>query len=161
RFLDKNGREVIRVDSNSDLERDKKNPLKFEHYMKAHPLTKWIEIVISKDSSPGSVLMDDVGLDMTDENAADLKPACDLDEAMQPFWSGHKVYNEAVLMLSRDGKPATGQLMFQPSRIISVRDYGLTTNYSEGVDYTIDGRTLTCTAASRMAQVRNEDFLKG
>ena len=161
RFLDKNGREVMRVDSLNDMTRDKKNPLKFAHYMKAHPLTKWIEIVISKDSSAGSVLVDDVGLDMTDENAADLKPVCDLDEAMQPFWSGHKVYNEAVLMLSQDGKPATSQLMYKPSRIISVQDYGLSTNYFEGLDYTVDGRTLTCTASSRMTQVRNENLLKG
>ena len=36
--------------------------------------------------------------------------------------------------------------MFQPSRIISVQDYGLGVNYTEGVDYTVEGRTLTCTA---------------
>jgi lysophospholipase L1-like esterase len=161
RFLDKNGSEVMRLDSLNDMTRDKKNPLKFEHYMKAHPLTKWIEVVISKDSTAGSVLVDYVGLDMTDENAADLKPTCDLDEAMQPFWSGHKVYNEAVLMLSQNGKPATGQLMYQSTRVISVQNYGLSTNYSEGVDYTIDGRTLTCTPSSRMAQVREKDLLKG
>ncbi len=107
------------------------------------------------------MLVDQVGLDMPDENAASLKPTCDLDQAMQPFWLGKKIYNEAVLMLSQDGKPATGQLMFQPSRIISVQDYGLATNYTEGVDYTVDGRTLVCTASSRMPRVREEDLLKG
>jgi len=161
RFLDKNGREVMRVDSLSDTERDKQDPRKFEHYMQPHPLTKWIEIVVSKDSSAGSVLVDQVGLDMPDENAANLKPACDLDQAMQPFWQGRTIYNEAVLMLSQDGKPATGQLMFHPSRIISVRDYGLATNYAEGVDYKVDGRTLICTPASRMPKMREEDLLKG
>jgi lysophospholipase L1-like esterase len=161
RFLDKKGREVMRVDSLNDIERDKKDPGKFAHYMKAHPLTKWIEVVVSKDSSTGSVIVDQVGLKMTDENAADLKPACDLDEAMQPFWLGHKVNKEAVLMLSADGKPAVGQLMYRPTRIIAVQDYGLATNYSEGVDYTVDGRTLVCTASSRMTQVRNEELLKG
>ena len=54
---------------------------------------------------------------------------------MQPFWLGKKVYHEAVLMFSRDGKPAAGQLLFQPSRIISVQDYGWVTNYIEGRDY--------------------------
>ena len=161
RFLDKNGREVMRADSLSDMERSKKDPLKFEHYMKAHPLTKWIEIVVSKDSSGGSVLVDDVGLDMKDENAADLKPVCDLHDMMEPFWSGHTVHDEAVLMLSQNGKPATGRLMYQPTRIISVQDYGLSTNYSEGVDYKVDGRTLICTASSRMTQVRDADLLKG
>jgi len=102
-----------------------------------------------------------VGLEMTDENAAGLQATCDLDEAMQPFWLGKRVYNEAVLMLSQDGKPAVGQLMFQPSQIISIQDYGLATNYVDGVDYTVNGRTLICTKSTRMTSVRDEDRLKG
>ena len=161
RFLDKEGNEVMRVDSLRDMERDKKEPLKFKHFMQTHPLTKWIELVVSKDASAGSVSVDGVGLEMTDENAADSKPTCDLDEAMQPFWQGKKVNAEAVLMLSQDGKPATGKLIYRPSRIISVRDYGLATNYSEGVDYVMEGQNLVCTPSSRMTQVRNEELLKG
>jgi lysophospholipase L1-like esterase len=161
RFLDPQEREVMRVDSLTDMERSKQDTRKFNHYMKAHPLTKWIEIVISKNSSEGAVLVDQVGLDMADENAASLQPTCDLEQAMQPFWLGKTVYNEAVLMLSQDGKAATGQLLFQPSRIISVQDYGLATNYAEGVDYTVDGRTLVCTTSSRMTSVRDEDLPKG
>src|SRR5882762_4558022 len=64
RFLDQQGHEVMTVDSLSDMKRSKEDPRKFNHYMKAHPLTKWIEIVISKSSSEGSVLVDEVGLDM-------------------------------------------------------------------------------------------------
>jgi lysophospholipase L1-like esterase len=161
RFLDKDRREVMRVDSLSDIEADKKDPRKFNHYMKAHALTKWIEIVISKDSSQGSLLVDQVGLEMSDENAAGLQATCDLDQAMQPFWLGKKVYNEAVLMVSQDGKAAVGQLMFQPSRIVSVQDYRLATNFVEGVDYIVNGRTLVCTKSSRMISVRDEDLLKG
>jgi lysophospholipase L1-like esterase len=161
RFLDNDGREVMRVDSRSDIEFDKKDPRKLNHYMKAHPLTKSIEIGISKDASVGSVLVDLVGLEMPDENAADLQSTCDLDQAMQPFWLGKKVYNEAVLMLSQDGEAAAGQLMFQPSRIISVRDYGMVTNYTEGVDYTVKGRALVCTTPSRITSVRDEALLKG
>jgi lysophospholipase L1-like esterase len=158
RCLDKHGHEVMRVDSMSDLQRDKKDPRKFDHFMKAHPLTRWIEIVISKDATAGTVLIDQVGLDMKDENAADLKSTCDLDQAMQPFWLGKRVENEAVLMLSESGKPATGRLMYQPSRIILVQDYGLATNYVAGTDYTVDGRTLVCAASSHMTQVRAEDL---
>src|SRR6267378_1394828 len=94
RFLDEHSREVMKVDSASDIQPDKKDPRKFNHYMKAHPLTKWIEIVISKDASEGSILVDQVGLELSDENAADLHSTCDLDQAMQPFWLGKKVYNE-------------------------------------------------------------------
>src|SRR5205085_1257310 len=140
RFLDQKGHEVMRVDSSSDMKRSKDDPRKFNHYMKAHPMTKWIEVVLSKTRPGGSLLIDQIGLDMVDENAASLQPACDLDQTMQPFWLGNKVYNEAVLMLSKAGKPAAGQLMFHPSRIISVRDYGLATNYAEAADYVVDGR---------------------
>jgi lysophospholipase L1-like esterase len=161
RFLDEADREVMRVDSVHDMDRGKGKLHKFSHYMKAHPLTKWIEIVLSKDPSEGSVVVDQVGLEMTDENAATLRTTYNLDQAMQPFWVGKKVYAEAVLLLSQEGKPATGQLMFHPSRIISVQDYGLVTNYSEGADYTVDGRTVICTTSSRLTGVREEDLPKG
>lgn len=161
RFLDKNGREVMKVDSANDIRRDKKDPRKFSHFMQAHPLTKWMEIDFSKDASPGSVIVDQVKLDMTDENAAGLKPTCNLDEAMQPFWLGKRINHEAILMLSTNGEPASGRLMFQPTRIISVQDYGLTTNYFESTDYTLDGRSLTCTPSSHMTQVKSKDLLKG
>ncbi len=161
RFLDKDSHEVMKVDSLSDMKGTGENPRKFNHYLQPHPLTKWVEIVISKDSSGGTVLVDQVVLDRPDENAASLKPTCNLDQAMQPFWLGNKVNDEAVLMLSQDGKPAIGQLLFHPSRIISVQDYGLATNYAEGMDYTVAGRTLICTESSRMPQVRAEDLLQG
>src|SRR5215469_9097809 len=67
RFLDKDGHELMRVDSLRDIERDKKDLRKFNHYMQPHPLTKWVEIAISKDASGGLVLVDQVGLDMPDE----------------------------------------------------------------------------------------------
>jgi lysophospholipase L1-like esterase len=48
--------------------------------------------------------------------------------------------------------------MFHPTRIISVQDYGLVTNYQEAVDYKVQGRTLICAASSRMTQVRAEEL---
>jgi lysophospholipase L1-like esterase len=161
RFLDKNAHEVMSVNSLNDVQRSKQDPRKFEHFMKAHPLTKWVELVVARKSSGESVLVDQVGLEMEDENAAALRPACDLDQATHPFWLGNKVYNEAVLLLSHDGLPASGQLMFLPSRIISVQDYGLTTNYAEGADYKLDGRTLVCTPSSPMPCIRDEELTKG
>ena len=160
-FLDKDGREIMKVDSATDIKVNEGNPQKINHYMQPHPLTKWVEIVISKDSSGGTVQVDEVRLDMPDENAAGLKPACDLDQAMQPFWLGHEVYNEAVLMLSQDGKPAEGRLLFRPTRIISVQDYGLSTHYLQPSDYTVQGRTLICTTSSSMPRVRDKDLQKG
>jgi len=160
-FLDKDGREIMKVDSTTDITVKGTNQQKIDHYMQPHPLTKYVQIAIAKDSSQGTVLVDRVGMDMPDENAANLTPACDLDQVMQPFWLGTNVYNEAVLMLSQDGKPATGRLLYHPKRIISVRDYGLTTNYVEGKDYAVDGQTLVRTASSSMAQVQDKDLQTG
>ncbi|HEV2207543.1 MAG TPA: SGNH/GDSL hydrolase family protein [Verrucomicrobiae bacterium] len=161
RFLDHDGHEVLGVSTSDGLERDKRDARQFRHYMQAHPLTESIEIDIAKDPSPGTLLVDDVRLDMPDENAANLPPACDLDEAMQPFWRGRRVSHEAVLMVSHDGEPAAGRLLFQPTRILSVQDYGLVTNYLPATDYILHGRTLICPASSRMSQVRAEDLPKG
>ncbi len=161
RCIDKDNRVVMKVDSLADMERTREDPRKFEHYMKAHPLTRWIELVISNNAPDGSLLVDQVGLDLEDQNAASLQPTCDLAQAMQPFWLGRTVYNEAVLMLSDDGKPAAGRLLFPPTRIISVQDYSLVTNYAEGLDYTADGRTLTCARSSRITQVRDGELPKG
>src|SRR5690349_8272082 len=135
RFLDRNGRELMKVDSSTDMEASSRESGKVSHYMKAHPLTEGIELVISKSIPGGTVLVGQVGVQMEDENAANLAPTCDLDEAMQPFWVGQRVDSEAVLMVSEGNKTATGQLMFRPSRIISVRDGTAVTNFSQGVDY--------------------------
>jgi lysophospholipase L1-like esterase len=158
RFLDKDGREIMKVDSMADV---KVKGGKIDHYMQPHPLTKWVQIDVSKDTLDGEVLVNYVGLDMPDENAAGSIPACDLDQAMEPFWLGTTIHNEAVLMLSQNGGPASGRLEFHPTRIISVQDYGLTTNFAEGKDYQVDGQTLVCTAASRMPQVRDKDLQTG
>ena len=40
----------MRVDSITDMRPSKKDPRKFSHYMKAHPLTKWVEIVLSQQA---------------------------------------------------------------------------------------------------------------
>jgi lysophospholipase L1-like esterase len=157
-FFNKDGDEIMKVDSATDI---KVKGGKIDHYMQPHPLTKWVQIGISKNSSGGEVLIDHLGLDMPDENAVNLTPACDIDQGMRPFWLGTNVNNEAVLMLSQDGKPASGRLLFHPTRIISVRDYGLTTNYVEGKDYTVDGQALVYTPTSSMPQVRDKDLETG
>jgi lysophospholipase L1-like esterase len=128
--------------------------------MKEHPLTAEVELIISKDNLGGHVLADQIEFVASHDNAPELLPACDLDQYLQPFWQGKTVYNETVLMFSENGQPATGQLMFEPSRIISVRNYGLTTNYAEGTDYTINGRKIICAPLSRMTQVKDADLIK-
>ena len=161
RFLDSEGRELMQVDSLHEIKPTKKDPRKFSIFMKTHPLTRWTELVLAKDSTQGKLRVEDIELNLEDENSIRPKPAFDLDQAMQPFWSGNSVRNEAVLMLSQSGRPASGQLMFQPSRIISVQDYGLTTHYQEGTDYTVEGRTLVCTPSSHLTRVDIDSLTQG
>jgi len=162
RFLDKKGRELMRLNSATDIKPgDKVKPGTLSFYLKEHPLTTEVEVVISKDHAGGYVLADQIEFVASHDNAPELKPACDLGQYMQPFWRGNMVYNETVLMFSENGQPATGRLMFNPSRIVSVKNYGLTTNYSMGTDYALDGRNLICTPSSRMTRLKDADLIKG
>ena len=162
RYLDKNGRELMRLNSATDIKPgDKVKPGTISFYMKEHPLTADVEVIISKNHAGGYVLADQIEFVASRDNAPDLKPACDLGQYLQPFWSGKTVYNETVLMFSENGQPATGRLMFTPLRIISVKNYGLTTNYAEGADYTLAGRNLICTPLSGLTWVKDADLKKG
>ena len=162
RFLDKNGRELMRLNSATDIKPgDKIKPGRVSFYMKEHPFTADAVVVISKEHVGGYVLADQIEFVASHDNAPELKPTCDLDQYMQPFWQGKTVYNETVLMLSENGQPASGRLMFNPSRIVSVKNYGLTTNYTEGTDYTLAGRSLICTPVSRMTRLKDADLMKG
>ena len=162
RHLDKNGRELMRLDSVTDIKPgDKVKPGTISFYLKEHPLTACVEVIISKTNAGGYVLADQIEFAASHDNAPELKPAFNFDQYMQPFWQGKTVYNETVLMFSENGRPATGRLMFHPSKIISVQNYGLNTNYIEGKDYILDGRNLVCTPSSRITQIKNTGLAKG
>jgi len=162
RYLDDDGRELMRLDSATDIKPgDKVKPGTLSFYMKEHPLTADVEVIISKKNEGGYVLADQIEFVASHDNSPELKPACDLAQYMLPFWRGKTVYNETVLMFSEDGRPATGRLMFNPTRILSVKSYSLTTNYTEGTDYTVNGRNLVCAPSSRMTQVKDADLKKG
>ncbi len=160
RFLDKNGEELMNVDSTADM-REGKDPGKIDHYMKPHPLTASVEVILSKESASGFVEADRVGLQVYEENDPALQSSVELSDIMKPFWEGSTVSREAVLMLSMNGKPAEGTLMFTPKRILSVTDSSMTVSYDEGTDYSFVGRTFMRTPHSRMTQVKNEELLKG
>jgi lysophospholipase L1-like esterase len=160
RFLDKDGSEVMSVDSSADM-KPGDQPGKISHYMKPHPLTASVEITVSKSSKTGYVEADQVQLGVYEENLPSLQSTLKLADIMKPLWRGNTVTNEALLMVARDGLPAIGTLMFQPTRILSVTDYAGTALYQEGTDFTSEGRALACTPHTRMAQVNDSDLVKG
>ena len=160
RFLDKNGIELMTLDSDREIKPGKEKG-EISDYLKPHPLTASVEIAISKADVPGTVLVDRVKLDVYTENDPSLQSTEDFAEIMKPLWKGKVVSNEAVLMFAQDGKPAMGTLIFEPTRILSVTDYGARAQYTEGVDFTSQGRTLISTPNSRMTQTKDSDLLKG
>ena len=70
------------------------------------------------------------------------------EERVRPFWLGNVMYNETAMFVE-EGDTAVARTMFEPEKIIAVRDWTLTKQYEEGKDYTVaeDG-TLVRTAES-------------
>lgn len=160
RCLDKDGQELMTLRSPADI-RAGKEPDTFEQYFRPHPLTARVEIAVTKDGGQGTVTLNRLELDIYHDDDPVLESKQDVSELMRPFWRGRLVSDEAVLLTSRDGGPATGTLMFRPARIVSVRSYDGATQYREGADYSVQGRTVIAVANSAISQVREPDLVKG
>ncbi|MDG0813788.1 GDSL-type esterase/lipase family protein [Cohnella rhizosphaerae] len=55
--------------------------------------------------------------------------------AMQPIWQGSVVYDEPLLMVSANQALPEAALLFEPTRIVSVRNAQMNKTYAEGVDW--------------------------
>lgn len=159
RFLDKNGKELMQLQSDTDMKPAKAG--KLTDYFRPHPLTASVELILSKNATPGYISAEELQLAVYNDDDPALKSTQSTADLMQPFWKGDSINGEAVLMYSTGDGPALGTLMFRPSRIISVTSYDGSVRYEAGRDYTVAGRTLIRSANSRMTQVREADLLKG
>ena len=74
---------------------------------------------------------------------------------LKPYWYSREIYNETLVFIGEEG---TAQLMFEPSEIESVRNFGLDKEYVEGVDYTIEGKTVKRLQGSSMPYWEVEDY---
>jgi lysophospholipase L1-like esterase len=160
RFFDKAGHELMSLRSPTDI-RPGKTPGSMEEYFRPHPLTAFVEISVSKGNTPGTVTVERAELDQYRDDDPVLESSQDTAALMQPFWKGSLVRDEAVFLSSDGNGPATGTLMFAPDKILSVTSYDGTMQYREGVDYTVEGRTLTVVAGSAISQVQNSDLKHG
>lgn len=57
---------------------------------------------------------------------------------MIPFWKTKTMYNESVLMISKEDNMPKAKLLFKPKRIISVTNAALTEEYQEGKDWILE-----------------------
>jgi len=93
-------------------------------------------------------------------------PQCSISQYLQPFWRSDTIYNETVLLLAptppayptssaspanlADPAAATGRLLYQPDKILSVRSFSLDTTYQKNIDYTQKDNTLIRTPGSHI-----------
>lgn len=68
-------------------------------------------------------------------------------EMYEKIWDTKIVHNENLCLRELDDG-IYGELLYLPTRIISVRDYSLNTIYEEGKDFTVEGRKIVRTATS-------------
>lgn len=59
----------------------------------------------------------------------------DLDTWMRPLWEGRVIHNESVMLTGIYDK---AKLLHKPDEILGVKDYSLTKDYIQGVDYEIN-----------------------
>lgn len=66
-----------------------------------------------------------------------------LDEMMIPFWCGDIIYNESVLMVKYDDMLPEANLLFEPEKIISIKNLRLDVEYQEVTDWIYKNGKIT------------------
>ncbi len=75
-----------------------------------------------------------------------------LNTALLPFWRSRNVYNETVTFKGIDDE---AQLMYTPTRIVSVYDYYLEKEYTEGVDFVVENNKIKLTNDTKISYWTN------
>jgi lysophospholipase L1-like esterase len=78
------------------------------------------------------------------------------EEKLVKIWSDEIIYNETVVLVN-DGQTISGNLLFEPTQIISVRDYTLEKEYDPS-EYEIVGNQLIRTETSSMPYLDEENL---
>jgi lysophospholipase L1-like esterase len=122
------------------------------NYVETPPDAAYMIITIERDSlETGYVYVDGLIVELNiGTPSVKHQPACNIDEYMHPFWNADTIYNETVLMYSINGKAATGKLLFNPGKILSVKSFDLAVYYKENTDYVIKDNTITQSVNSKM-----------
>lgn len=74
---------------------------------------------------------------------------------IKPFWYTREVYNETLVFVGEEG---VASLMYEPFEVDSVRSYDLLTNYVDGKDYVIEGRTIKRVKGSAIPYWEPEEY---
>jgi lysophospholipase L1-like esterase len=77
--------------------------------------------------------------------STDEQPRICLESMLAPIWKSKQVFDESILPVAVNGELPSSQLLFEPVGRVLVRNRALDTIYTEGVDYTVNGRILQLT----------------
>jgi len=70
---------------------------------------------------------------------------------MTPVWEGDTVYNETLMFVAdKNGNVPPAPLLYTPTEVLSVRSFDLKTEYTPGVDYTVENGCIMLTENSRI-----------
>ena len=61
----------------------------------------------------------------------------------RPFWKSNVIFNETVLITLNDDSSVSGKLLYPAVKVLSVTNHDGTVSYTEGVDFTVSGNTIT------------------
>ena len=79
-----------------------------------------------------------------------------LNAYMQPIWHTREVYDETAVIVGADGEAT---LLYEPNgEKIVVRNYTLGKTYVEGVDYTVEGRTIKRVKGGSLPYFKVDDY---
>lgn len=130
------------------------------NYTEAPPDASYMEIGIAKVvAARGFIYADDFKIENNVTKHKTKHPAeVDLNQYMHPLWQSDTIYNETVLLYSVDGKPAEGNLLYQPDQILSVKSFDLHTSYATGKDYSLAGNVMRRSSNSAMPYRADTSF---
>ena len=82
-----------------------------------------------------------------------------LDRYLAPYWSTGTMYNEAVMFVqNKDGSIDPAPLLYTPDTILAVRSFDLTTEYKEGMDYTVEDGKIRLTSNTSIPYFLHDDY---
>ncbi len=156
-------------DSSSKKEFDKYNPVGYSSH-----LTPTVEVKVENDKENNAEEKDDEeekedGV-FTDSvkypnsvnaealNKTDLFNTYDATLFSEKIWEGKTVYYETICFEEdKNGFISTANLLYEPDQIIALRSADMTVTYTEGKDYTVNGRVVTRTRGSNAPYLDYQD----
>ena len=157
--------------SNKENEDDKKGTSSKKEYDKYSPVGSSSNIMPTvkennkndKEEDEEEVFTDSVkypeSVNAAALNKTDLFNEYDATLFTEKIWEGKTVYYETICFeQDKNGFISTASLLYEPDQIIAVRSADMTVTYSEGSDYTVNGRVVTRPRSSKIPYAPYKEF---